>query len=219
MNLLNRVVLCLPLACSAYATTINFTTNAASNSCFVSSYNNPASACQAGGVTLTYTNAQGDSATLSWGGITSSIGFSGGPTQPVSYGSFALSYLSNAGDTTAVAIPQLSFALVIKEFSPSTFFYQPVTVNFSGANSTQGLVSQASTDLVASFSPSTVSNGFDTTFFVTPVTTPINLGQNAINGHINTSAAPEPGTWVLLSAGLAFFALCYGRKNLASQAN
>lgn len=208
---LTRFALALALTAGAQATTINFTTTAPSGSCFTNTYNDASSGCQANGVSgpITFTNAQGDSASLQWVGFTNSIGFGGGPVQNVNYGRFTLTYTSNAGDTTPVTIPQISFLMIIKEISPSVTFYPAILADLANASNGAGLVGPSTTDLQATFSPTTVSNNVDTTFFVSPATQTLNgpgisSGQSIVTGQIQDFATPEPSTWLLLGAAVPF---------------
>ncbi len=201
-----RFALALSLSTAASASTINFSTNAPSGSCFSNVYNSASDGCAGSGVTTTVTNAQGDSASIVWTGVTNSINFNSGPTQPVNFGSFAVTYTSNAGDTTPVIISPVTFLLIVKEFSPVTIFYQPVLVNFSGTQSSAGQVGPASADLEAIFSPTTVGNGVDTTFLVPSSADILNYGPtNNIAGQVqfnSVTSTPEPSSWILLAAGL-----------------
>jgi hypothetical protein len=215
-----RVLLALALAAGAHATTINFTTNAASGSCFLNTFDNAGSGCQATGVNpsaaLTFTNLQGDSASILWTGVTNSIGFGSGPIQNVNYGSFTVTYTSNDGNFAPVSIPQLSFLMIVKEFFPATVFYQPMLANLTGASSGPGSVGPGTADLQASFSPATVTNGVDTTFFVAPAVQVLNgpgasSGQTNIVGQVQNTATPEPSTWLLLGMALPFV-IRYARR-------
>ena len=215
MKLLKCLALTFSLTLSAHAITINYITNAAGTSCFLKTYNDVASGCQAGGLNVTYTNAQGDSAMLSWGGSTGSVSFNSGQLQPTSYGNFALGYTSNNNDLTPVSIPLTSFKIIIKEFSPTTIFYQPILVNFSNViGDTTGLVGPSTSTLQATFGPTSVTNGTDTTFFLPSSVLPINLGQNAVGGQILETATPEISTWLLLATAMP---LLFGRRLLQAR--
>ena len=73
---------------------------------FSTTYNNAAGGCQTPGLSTSFSNAQGDTATLAFTGVTNSITFTSGPIQPVNYGTFAITYTSNLNDLTPVNIPQ-----------------------------------------------------------------------------------------------------------------
>lgn len=210
---LTRFALALALAAGAQASTINFTTNAASGSCFTNTFNDVSSGCANPAAALTFTNAQGDSASLLWGGVTNSIGFASGPVQSVNYGSFTLTYLSNNGDVNPVTIPQTSFLMIIKEFSPATIFFPAIVANLTGVSGNAGSVGPNTADLEATFSPATVTDGVSATFLVTSAVQVLNgSGQTNIGGQVQNFATPEPSTWLMLGTAVPFL-LKYRRRS------
>ena len=213
MKILKCLALTFSLTLSAHASSINFITNAVGTSCFLNSYNDASSGCQAGGMNVTYTNGQGDTALLSWGGVTSSIGFVAG-MQLFNYGNFALTYTSHNGDLSPVSIPLTSFKMIIKEFSPAVVFFQPIVVNFADSQGGMASVGPSTSTLQGTFSPTTVTNSTDITFFLPSSVLPVSIGQNAVGGQISLTATPETSTWLLFATAMP---VLFGRRLLQAR--
>jgi hypothetical protein len=132
-----------------------------------------------------------------------------------------LTYVASAGDPadTAVFFPSTTFILSINQSQPFPFNFPQVSVTISGDTLNDGTVGFASSNLQASFSPATVTDGSpgDTMYSLVPSVQLIpeshsNGGQVTIQGQVETTHVPEPGTVSLMALSLGLVGIAVFRR-------
>ena len=154
------------------------------------------------GSSLVFNNGLGSAATITYTPVVGGSFDDGGAGTNISYGFFTTSF---TGTDASIAIPAFTFNLIVNETGPS-----PSTRTVA-ASSPGGSISQNTNNVNVSYVPTTfslpsaaavVKTNF-TIFTPTPLVPPTtNAGVATVQGFAVGSSVPEPGSLVLLGAGL-----------------
>jgi hypothetical protein len=195
--LASLAVLAVAICGSASATIINYNTAG-------STFTTIGGAVQGPGV-IAFTRSSGASSyTLSYSNIVAGNSFDDAfPGTVISYGVFTDTYTNGTAPGTpggpgdvVISVPSFTLTVLLNTSKGNT--------TFSGSSS-GGNISQNSSNVMVTFSPSSFNIGIDAYTVNNPTGIPPSTslnGQASIQGFASSTTVPEPGTMFLLGAGL-----------------